>query len=226
MGYVKGDRIPPGVVDGGTYGSGPLVSQAFGCTWFQQEWSCPGCPAGMKFHAGIDLVAPYMTTLRAVGWGIVFQVGRGGGGCGGLGSSAVGIRSGGVDSWYGHCATTAAGIGVGSIVMPGQAVAYMGYRGCVDPWGLGGTHLHFEVMPATVVDGCRALDPTPYLTRWPGQAPVGTAGLTVGFAGPSSSPIGPGVVVVAGVAIAWYGWKRRVPSVSLEAARALSKDRA
>jgi murein DD-endopeptidase MepM/ murein hydrolase activator NlpD len=222
MGYVTGDRIPPGVVDGGTYGFGPLVSQGFGCTWFQQEWPCAGCPAGMKFHAGIDLVAPYMTTLRAVGYGIVLPNTRAGGGCGGLGPYAVGIRSGSVDIWYGHCAASAAGIAAGSAVRPGQAIGYMGYRGCVAPWGLGGTHLHFEVQPAGSVDGCRALDPTPYLTSWPGRRLDWTS--DPGTPPPSTSPIGPGVVLAAGAAIAWYGWKRRVPSASLEAARALSKD--
>jgi murein DD-endopeptidase MepM/ murein hydrolase activator NlpD len=140
---------------------GGVKTQDFGCTWYQQEWPCAGCPRGMKWHAGIDIAAAWGTPLLAVGYGTRVSLPRDPGSCGGLGSFAVCIRSGPVDVWYGHCSKDL--VGIGAPVVPGQPIALMGTLGCST-----GTHVHVEVQRNGVVNGCQALNPLPYLTRWPG----------------------------------------------------------
>lgn len=152
---------------------GAIVTQPYGCTqWartYHTEWDCPGrgCPRGsFGFHAGIDLAqAPgRQPVMKAVGYGTRVVRLRDPGSCGGLGPFAVCINSGPVDIWYGHCSKDL--VGIGAQVVPGQPIAVMGTLGCSN-----GMHLHFEVQPAGSVYGCNSLDPTPYLTRWPGAAP-------------------------------------------------------
>jgi hypothetical protein len=160
------------VVQGGGIG-GPLgngQTQEYGCSGWacanRTEWNCPSrcrCPYG--WHAGLDIAARAGTPLLAVGYGTRVIQPRPSGGCGGLGPFAVCIRSGPVDIWYGHCSKDL--VGAAATVVPGQPIALMGSLGCST-----GTHLHFEVQPAGSVDGCRSLDPTPYLTHWPGQPPA------------------------------------------------------
>lgn len=149
---------------------GGVKTQPYGCTaWAcanRTEWNCPGrcsCPYG--FHAGVDVAAAPGTQLLAVGYGTRVYVPRDPGSCGGLGPYAVCIRSGSVDIWYGHCRRDL--IGMAAPVVPGQPIAEMGSYGCST-----GTHVHFEVQPAGQVQGCGSIDPTPYLSRWPGSPPL------------------------------------------------------
>jgi murein DD-endopeptidase MepM/ murein hydrolase activator NlpD len=144
-------------------------SQEYGCSGWacatHREWNCPTrCNCRYGFHAGIDVAANAGTQLLAVGYGTRVYRRRDPGSCGGLGPYAVCINSGPVDIWYGHCRRDL--VGIAANVVPGQPLAEMGTLGCSN-----GTHLHFEVQLAGVVDGCRSLDPTPYLSRWPGGPP-------------------------------------------------------
>ena len=150
---------------------GGTLTQGFGCTDFQREWGCSGCPPGKKFHAGIDIGIRTGTPLKALGYGQVVSVGdnstcggprRGLSGC--FGPGAICVRSGGYDFWYGHCSAPL--VVCGQLVVPGQRVAYSGTLGCST-----GPHLHYEVQRAGVINGCQALNPKAYLTSWPGAAP-------------------------------------------------------
>jgi murein DD-endopeptidase MepM/ murein hydrolase activator NlpD len=148
---------------------GGSQTQEYGCSaWaarFHTEWDCPSrCGNSFGWHAGVDIAAHDGAVLLAVGYGTrVIRV-RDPGKCGGLGAFAVCINSGPVDIWYGHCSKDL--IAAAATVVPGQPIALMDSLGCST-----GTHLHFEVQPAGQVGGCTSLDPTPYLTHWPGAAP-------------------------------------------------------
>jgi hypothetical protein len=189
---------------------GASQTQAFGCTAFACscgcEWDCPTrCRCRYGFHAGIDFAARSNTVLTAAGYGQVIQIGRGGGGCGGLGPFAVGIQSGGVVIWYGHCAINL--VSKGQYVVPGQPVARMGFLGCVYPHGPGGTHCHFEVAPVGAA-GCSAVDPGPYLTRWPGAAPAPPPGNGSGPPAPGPTPdLGPWAMLAAAGLLLYAGSK-------------------
>jgi murein DD-endopeptidase MepM/ murein hydrolase activator NlpD len=145
---------------------GAVLTQGFGDTaWAcscRCEWTCPGHPAGC-FHAGIDVArAGAGVQLLAAGYGQVVRIGRQIPGCGGLGPYAPCIRSGNRDMWYGHASKCL--VGAGTWVVPGQPIAIMGSIGCST-----GQHVHFEVLPAGWdPDGCGAVDPFPYVTKWPG----------------------------------------------------------
>jgi murein DD-endopeptidase MepM/ murein hydrolase activator NlpD len=150
---------------------GGVQTQPYGCSSYacgcHCEWNCPqrGCSCRYGFHAGLDVAAAWLTPLLAIGYGTRVYRRRDPGSCGGLGPFAVCITSGGVDVWYGHLSKDL--VGIGATVVPGQVVGLMGSLGCST-----GTHVHYEVQPAGSVDGCRSLDPGPYLTRWPGASPV------------------------------------------------------
>lgn len=149
-----------------------VLSQDFGQTAYAMscrcEWTCPGWAPG-AFHAGIDLASidGSQPVLLAVGYGQCVRVGRvlAGYSCSGLGPYAPCIRSGNVDVWYGHAKQSL--VRPGDLVVPGQPVAIMDSVGCST-----GNHVHYEVLPAGAdPNGCGALNPWPYVYRWPGAAP-------------------------------------------------------
>jgi len=87
-------------------------------------------------HTGLDFAAPTGTPLRAVAGGVITEVGYAG---------AYGIRTilelpDGTEVWY--CHQTAAAVGAGSQVVPGQVIGSVGSTGNVT-----GPHLHLEVRP-------------------------------------------------------------------------------
>jgi murein DD-endopeptidase MepM/ murein hydrolase activator NlpD len=186
---------------------GGRQTQPYGCTaWAcanRSEWNCPGrgcrCPFG--FHSGVDVAAVWGSVLLAVGYGRVLQIGRLGGSCGGLGPYAVGILSGPVVIWYGHCSSAL--VRPGDLVSPGQAIARMGSLGCST-----GTHTHFEVLPVGASSGCDSVDPTPYLSAWPGQPPASPPAPVPpapppGLAPPPSPALTWALLGAAGLAIAY-----------------------
>jgi murein DD-endopeptidase MepM/ murein hydrolase activator NlpD len=179
---VAGELV---VLGGGTQ------TQSYGnTTWAlqsQREWNCPGRGSqGYSFHAGVDLAARSGTPLLAVGYGRVRKVGRvEGSSCGGLGPFAVCVTSGAVDIWYGHCARNL--VNVGDQVIPGQQIALMGFIGCVSPMSALGSHVHYEVQPTGLVDGCQSLSPYPYLQSWPGQ-PAAPPAPSPGLPPPAPAP--------------------------------------
>jgi hypothetical protein len=189
---------------------GGSQTQEYGCSRYAAschcEWNCPArCGNRSGWHAGIDVARGpgVQPRLLAVGYGTRVTRVRDPGSCGGLGPFAVCINSGPVDIWYGHCSKDL--VGVGAQVHPGQPIAVMGSFGCST-----GTHLHFEVLPAGSVDGCRSLDPTPYLRSWPQLAPPGPPGPVPT---PAPVPVTPGRsaapwLLAAGAALAIYAVKR------------------
>jgi murein DD-endopeptidase MepM/ murein hydrolase activator NlpD len=176
---------------------GGILTQEFGQTAYalscRCEWTCPGYAPG-AFHAGIDIAPRGDRTLLAVGYGQVTRIGRTmPGPCSGLGPFAPCIRSGGVDIWYGHAERAL--VGVGQFVVPGQPIAICGSVGCST-----GTHVHYEVLPAGQdPNGCGALDPWAYVSKWPGVAPTAPNPAPPAPPKPAST-LFPVALVVAGLA--------------------------
>lgn len=101
-------------------------------------------------HAGIDILAPAGTEVRAASPGLASFAGKG---MRGYGSAVILDHGEGITTLYGHLATirvqsgetVPAGAVIGTVGRTGNATAY---------------HLHFELR----VDG-EAVDPIPYLSR-------------------------------------------------------------
>lgn len=181
-------------------------------------------PCPDSFNPGLDLAAPCGATTRAVGYGTVLSVGQP---CW-AGPHAVIVRSGNVDILYahqgGHHVSPGQQVGpgdaIGSIgsMTGGPCCGVFGADPCAPSSNCGGVstgpHMHWQVNPAGVDFSsgyCRGIDPTPYLSSWPGAGPA------VSPPPPPSSPLPPppsdvglqgvgigGLVALAGaVAGAW-----------------------
>lgn len=89
-----------------------------------------------KNHNGVDFAAPTGTPIYAAGKGtVIFQAMAGGAG------NFIKIDHGdGLETRYMHLNAFAEGQGVGSAVMQGQVIGYVGTTG-----GSTGPHLHFEI---------------------------------------------------------------------------------
>jgi murein DD-endopeptidase MepM/ murein hydrolase activator NlpD len=107
-----------------------------------------------RIHQGIDLMASLGQEIYAVDNGVLSK------------QTIMGTLSGnawyltlpnGTYYFYAHLSAFAAGLTVGSNVIRGQLIGYVGDTG--DP-GAGNYHLHFEVHPL----GGAAVDPYPLLT--------------------------------------------------------------
>jgi murein DD-endopeptidase MepM/ murein hydrolase activator NlpD len=88
----------------------------------------------VRFHAGIDIVAPNGTLVKAADGGEVIQAGYDGG----YGNSIVIYHGGGFATWYAHLSSIR--VTVGQIVARGQVIGLVGATGLAT-----GPHLHFEV---------------------------------------------------------------------------------
>jgi murein DD-endopeptidase MepM/ murein hydrolase activator NlpD len=121
------------------------ISQRFGPSTFWFEPAYGGYP---HFHTGIDLVAPFGTPVLAADDGVVALVGSS---SSGYGNYVVIAHSGGLDTLYGHLATTL--VQVGQAVSQGQPVGLEGSTG-----NSTGAHVHFELRINQ-----KPVDPTPYL---------------------------------------------------------------
>jgi murein DD-endopeptidase MepM/ murein hydrolase activator NlpD len=108
------------------------ITQPFGPTDFALEPPFAGYP---HFHTGIDLAAPYGTTVWAGAPGVVAAVGSGNTG---YGNYVVIEHGGGMSTLYGHLATSL--VKVGDHVTQGQPIGLEGSTGAST-----GPHLHFEV---------------------------------------------------------------------------------
>jgi murein DD-endopeptidase MepM/ murein hydrolase activator NlpD len=180
------------------------VTQPFGNTpWAQScqcEWNCPARGSrGASFHAGIDLPGRRGTVVTAAGYGVVVQPPRPSGGCGGLGANAVCIRTGSYDVWYGHLQKRY--VGIGATVADGTPLGELDNQGCSY-----GDHLHFEVQPASnaIVNGCRAVDPFAFVSRWPGTPTIAppTPPTPVVVPPPVAAPVSAAIpVLLAGVGL-------------------------
>ena len=121
------------------------ISQRFGPSTFWFEPAYGGYP---HFHTGVDLVAPFGTQVLAADDGVVALVGSS---SSGYGNYVVIAHSGGLDTLYGHLATTL--VKVGQAVSQGQPVGLEGSTG-----NSTGAHVHFELRINQ-----KPVDPAPYL---------------------------------------------------------------
>ena len=109
----------------------------------------PFGPRGNRFHAGIDIVAPITTPVRAAADG---RVSFAGWAAGGWGKLVIVDHAQGARSLYAHL--SAVGVKVGQLVVTGSRIGRIGATGDAS-----GPHLHFEVR----VRGASA-DPLPALS--------------------------------------------------------------
>ena len=108
----------------------------------------PFGPRGNRFHAGIDLLAPRGTPIRAAAPGRVVLVGYAAGGWGKL---VVIAHTGGVKTMYAHLSKVIARRG--QSVVTGTRIGLVGATGDAS-----GPHLHFEVrLRGAAVDPLTAL---------------------------------------------------------------------
>jgi murein DD-endopeptidase MepM/ murein hydrolase activator NlpD len=105
------------------------------------------------FHAGVDLSAPFGTTVVAAADGVVVAVGHT---RVGYGNYVVIGHGTGIMTLYGHLLET--NVEVGDAVKRGQRIGLEGSTG----WSTG-AHLHFELRVNDAV-----VDPLPYLPVLPG----------------------------------------------------------
>ena len=90
-----------------------------------------------KMHKGIDFSAPVGTPILAAGSGVVEAAAR----FGGYGKYIRIKHNNTYSTVYGHASRFAKGIKVGSKVVQGQVIAYVGTTGVTT-----GPHLHYEVL--------------------------------------------------------------------------------
>jgi murein DD-endopeptidase MepM/ murein hydrolase activator NlpD len=102
------------------------------------------------FHTGIDIAAPFGTTVTAAAAGVVVAVGHS---AIGYGNYVVIGHGGGIMTLYGHLLET--DVVVGNTVARGQRIGLEGSTG----WSTG-PHVHFELRINDAVS-----DPMPYLLK-------------------------------------------------------------
>jgi len=101
----------------------------------------------VRFHAGIDMAAPYGTPVYATSSGVILVAGP----CGGYGQCVAIDHGGGVVSVYGHLSRID--------VYPGRKIGSGQELGLVGSTGVStGPHLHYEIR----VNG-NPVNPRPYL---------------------------------------------------------------
>jgi murein DD-endopeptidase MepM/ murein hydrolase activator NlpD len=125
--------------------AGAKVTQRFGPTDFFME---PPLGPYPHFHAGVDMAAPFGTTVMSAADGVVVAVGHT---RVGYGNYVVVAHGGGIMTLYGHLLET--NVVVGDKVLRGQRVGLEGSTG----WSTG-AHVHFELRVNDAV-----VDPLPYL---------------------------------------------------------------
>jgi len=125
--------------------AGAHVTQAFGPSDLLLE---PPLGPYPHFHTGLDIAAPFGTTVVAAADGVVVAVGHS---RVGYGNYVVIAHGGGIMTLYGHLLET--NVDVGNKVVRGQRVGLEGSTGLST-----GPHVHFELRVNDAV-----IDPMPYL---------------------------------------------------------------
>jgi len=139
-----------------------MVFPVLGPCWFSDTWMSPR--AGGRRHEGVDIIARTGQPLYAVIDGTITRqfFDR----PGSLGGNALRLAAtDGTYFHYAHLSAFAEGIGLGSTVVAGQVVGYVGNTGSSSA-----PHLHFEYHPGggaavnpfpivKAVDGCRSTTP-------------------------------------------------------------------
>lgn len=116
------------------------ISSGFGSRWHPVY-------GGTRFHAGIDMIAPYGSPVVATAAGIVATAGS----CGGYGLCVAIDHGGGVVTIYGHLSRI--DVSAGTNIARGQELGLVGSTGVST-----GPHLHYEIRR-----GGQPLNPLPYL---------------------------------------------------------------
>jgi murein DD-endopeptidase MepM/ murein hydrolase activator NlpD len=125
--------------------AGARVTQPFGPSDLLLE---PPLGPYAHFHTGVDIAAPFGTTVMAAADGVVVAVGHT---RIGYGNYVVIAHGGGIMTLYGHLLET--NVDVGNTVVRGQRIGLEGSTG----WSTG-PHVHFELRVDDAV-----VDPMPYL---------------------------------------------------------------
>ena len=125
--------------------AGARVTQPFGPSDLLLE---PPLGPYAHFHTGVDIAAPFGTTVMAAADGVVVAVGHT---RIGYGNYVVVAHGGGIMTLYGHLLET--NVDVGNTVVRGQRIGLEGSTG----WSTG-PHVHFELRVNDAV-----VDPMPYL---------------------------------------------------------------
>lgn len=125
--------------------AGGRVTQGFGPTTFALE---PPLGKYAHFHTGIDIAAPFGTTVNSAAAGLVVAVGHS---ATGYGNYVVLAHGGGIMTLYGHLLET--DVNVGQFVGAGKRIGLEGSTG----WSTG-PHVHFELRVNDAVT-----NPMPYL---------------------------------------------------------------
>lgn len=149
-------------------GAGPPVQLAAfpaqGPCWFADTWQAPR--GGGRRHEGVDLIAKSGQYVYAVQDGRLTKqtLDR----PGSLSGNAWWLTAAdGTYFFYAHLSAFAPGLTVGSTVVAGQIIGFVGRTG-----NAGGPHLHFEIHPrggaavnptaaVKAIDGCRTSTPPP-----------------------------------------------------------------
>jgi murein DD-endopeptidase MepM/ murein hydrolase activator NlpD len=135
-----------------------------GPCWFTDTWMAPR--SGGRRHEGVDIIAKTGNLLYAVTDGTITRqfFDR----PGSLGGNALRLTAAdGTYFHYAHLSAFAEGIGVGSTVVAGQVIGYVGNTGSSST-----PHLHFEYHPGggaavnpfplvRAINGCRVTTPLP-----------------------------------------------------------------
>lgn len=135
--------LPPGLPTGGVNGNGspPGATPAFSAPpWYASfhSWQPKMRAARALFlHAGVDLVAPFGTPVRAAADGVVVGAAPNGG----YGNWIRIDHAGGLTTVYGHLSAFAPGITPGTAVARGELIGFVGSTGRST-----GAHLHFELL--------------------------------------------------------------------------------
>jgi murein DD-endopeptidase MepM/ murein hydrolase activator NlpD len=128
---------------------GAHVTQPFGPSDLLLE---PPLGQYPHFHTGVDIAAPFGTTVMAAADGVVVAVGHS---RVGYGNYVIVAHGGGIMTLYAHLLET--NVDVGNQVVRGQRVGLEGSTG----WSTG-PHVHFELRVNDAV-----VDPMPYLPKLP-----------------------------------------------------------
>ncbi|WDZ86233.1 murein hydrolase activator EnvC family protein [Micromonospora cathayae] len=100
------------------------------------------CP-GYDNHDGYDIAGNYRSVVSAAYSGSVSYIGYD---TGGYGNYVIISHVNGWSTLYAHLDGYVSRMRVGEYFNRGDGIGYMGYTGGVSPPGVGGTHLHFEML--------------------------------------------------------------------------------